>query len=96
MTSPLDALNALVDDLEDEGHSLAGRARDVASNIRDTYEHPVDTDELESFVQILVRALVAELNKLKDDAVKQVAADVRKAHNLQIHIAPGPGAGRAY
>jgi hypothetical protein len=96
MSSPLDALNALVDDLEDEGHSLAGRARDVASDIRDTYEHLDGTNELERLAQRLAAALAPELDKLKDEAVKQAVAAVRKANNLAIHIAPGPGAGRAY
>lgn len=77
----VDELHELVDDLEDEGHAFAGRLRDLADRVKADIAHLLGggKNELESFVQTLVATLVPELDKVKDEIVAAVIAELRKA-----------------
>ncbi|GAA2732269.1 hypothetical protein [Streptomyces nogalater] len=81
MSAPLEDLHGLVEDLEDEGHSLAGRFRDLVDHIKSEFAHLLGggKDELDAFVRGLVATLVPELDKVKDEIVAAVFAELRKA-----------------
>jgi hypothetical protein len=78
--APIDELHGLVNDLEDEGHSLAGRFRDLVEHVKAEFVHLLGggKNELEEFVQGLVGTLVPELNKLRGEIVADVLAELRK------------------
>jgi BMFP domain-containing protein YqiC len=80
MPAPIDELHGLVEDLEDEGHSLAGRFRDLVDHIKSEFAHLLGggKNELDAFVKGLVGTLVPELDKVKDEIVAQVLAELRK------------------
>lgn len=77
---PIDELHTLVDHLEDEGHSLAGRFRDLVGHVKAEIAHLLGggKDELEQFVRGLVDTLVPELDKLRTEVVGDVVAEFRK------------------
>jgi hypothetical protein len=79
--APIDELHGLVQDLEDEGHSLAGRFRDLVDHIKAEFVHLLGggKDELEAFVKGLVATLVPELEKVRDEIVAAVLAELHKA-----------------
>ncbi|RPE39765.1 hypothetical protein EDD90_2783 [Streptomyces sp. Ag109_O5-1] len=80
MSASIDELHGLVDELDDEGHSLAGRFRDLVDRVKADFSHLLGggKDELETFVQSLVATLVPELDKVKGEIVAEVIAEVRK------------------
>lgn len=74
MSAALDELHHVITDLEGEGHSLAGRFRDLLDRIKTDFKHLVSggKDELETFVESLVETLTPELDKLKADVVAEL------------------------
>jgi hypothetical protein len=79
-SAPIDELHGLVNDLEDEGHSLAGRFRDLVDHVKAEFVHLLGggKTELEAFVHGLVGTLVPELNKVRGEIVADVLAELRK------------------
>jgi hypothetical protein len=80
MSAALDELHNVITDLEGEGHTLAGRFRDLLDRIKADFSHLVGggKGELETFVESLVATLVPELNTVKGQIVAEVIAEVRK------------------
>jgi hypothetical protein len=78
--TPIDELHGLVNDLEDEGHALAGRFRDLVDHLKTEFGHLIGggKNELEAFVQGLVGTLVPELTKVKAQIVAEVVAELGK------------------
>jgi hypothetical protein len=92
MSAPIDELHSLVDDLEDEGHSLAGRFRDLVGLVKDDIKHLLGggKNELEAFVQSLVETLVPELDKVKAQIVAEVIAELHKVTAEVKAVVDGP------
>ncbi|MHB9861959.1 hypothetical protein [Streptomyces sp. YIM S03343] len=84
----LDELHELVNGLEDEGHSLAGRFRDLVEHIKHEVGHLLGggKNELDAFVQGLVSTLVPELDKIRDEIVAQVLAELRKTTGEVVNV----------
>lgn len=80
MSSPLDVLHGLVTDLEDEGHALAVRFRDLVEEVKDKFGHLIGggTDELDAFVTSLVGKIAPELAAVKKQIVAEVVAELAK------------------
>ncbi|MFG3287278.1 hypothetical protein ACGF3G_00445 [Streptomyces sp. NPDC048179] len=78
--SLIDEFEHVVTDLEDEGHNLAGRFRDLVDEVKDKFGHLIGggRDELDAFVKSLVATLVPELDKVKDEVVTAVIAELGK------------------
>ncbi|MFI5814832.1 hypothetical protein ACIA7S_28230 [Streptomyces sp. NPDC051643] len=75
----LNDLHDFITDLEGEGHSLAGRLRDLFDRIKTDVTHLVGDgeNELERFTRGLVDTLVPELAKVKDQVVAEVKAELK-------------------
>ncbi|MEU2426915.1 hypothetical protein ABZ619_38885 [Streptomyces sp. NPDC007851] len=80
MSSPLDVLHGLVNNLEDEGHVLAARFRDLVDEFKDKFGHLIGggADELDAFVSSLVGKIAPELETVKEQIVTAVVAELAK------------------
>lgn len=80
MASPLDVLHGLVTDLEDEGHTLAVKFRDLFDDFKDKFGHLIGggADELDAFVTSLVGKIAPELEAVKTQIVAEVVAELGK------------------
>jgi hypothetical protein len=81
MSDLIDELHGLAEDLEDEGHSLAGRFRDLVERAKADFGHLLGggKNDLEAFVTQFVGTLAPELDKLKAQIVAEVVVELRKA-----------------
>jgi hypothetical protein len=81
MSNLIEALHSLAEDLEDEGHSLAGRFRDLVDRVKADFGHLIggSKDELDSFVGRVVATLAPELDDLRAKVVTEVVAEFEKA-----------------
>ncbi|MFE5037183.1 hypothetical protein [Streptomyces sp. NPDC056683] len=78
--SLIDEFDHVVTDLEDEGHALASRVRDLVDEVKDKFGHLIGggTDELEAFVASLVGKIAPELEAVKKEIVAEVIAELAK------------------
>jgi hypothetical protein len=81
MSNLVEALHSLAEDLEDEGHSLAGRLRDLVDRVKADFGHLIggSKDELDTFVGRVVATLAPELDDLRAQIVTEIVTELEKA-----------------
>jgi hypothetical protein len=81
MSHLIDELHGLAEDLEDEGHSLAGRFRDLVDRVKADFGHLIGggENELDAFVTRFVSTLAPELDRLKTQIVADLVVELQKA-----------------